>query len=214
MGLKKLTEKSGHMPDSARLVEQLTQCFCRLAKVNSDIREQRARGDLSGNGALLSEQQDLLQRIQDLRNKALPEALLREERMEREMLPAQIEELQGQITTMRAHLLDELRSKAEHFFEQLILVGAKRGNEGAAIVLPPGELRDCLTQALSASEKSQLRSFERSLDSKRIALNAGPGTGTHGKAGSMTVNAMSRASEQHGFDFEIDFAGPLYRNET
>ncbi len=213
MGLRKLTEKSGQMSDIGRLVEQLAQCFCRLAVVNEDIRKQRSRGDLSGQGALMAEQRELLQRTQGLRNIDLPEALLREERAERERLPGQIEDLQRQINGARAQLLEEIQSTAEHFFVKLLLVGGQVGNEGASLVLPI-EIQDCLSRSRAAAEEADIRKFERDLASKRITMNTGLGMQIQGKAGSLAVNAMTRAREEHGFDIERDFFDPLYRDKT
>ncbi len=213
MGLKRSAEKSGQALESERIAGKLTACYVRLRQVNEEIRARRSRNELPGFGDLMGEQRELLQRIEGLRKRDLPAALLHEEMAEKDQLPEQIEDLQRQISKARSSTLEEVLSEAEGFFSKLLLVGATVGNEAATLGIPP-DLRGIISRARAAAEKSDIRNLERVLAQKRVALNMGTGVLIEGRAGSLNAQAMAKATEDAGFDMEADFFGPLYRDRT
>jgi len=213
MALKRSAEKSGQALESERITGKLTACYVRLRQVNEEIRARRSRNELPGSGDLMGEQRELLQRIEGLRKRDLPTALLREDLAEKDQLPEQIEDLQRQIGKARSSLLEEVLGEAEGFFSKLILIGAAIGNEGATIGIPP-DLRGSISRAMANAEKSSIRNLERFLAEKRVSLNMGIGVLTESRAGTLNAQAMAKATEDAGFDIEADFFGPLYRDRT
>lgn len=213
MGLKRSAEKSGQALESERITGKLTACYVRLRQVNEEIRDRRSRNELPSSGDLMGEQRDLLQRIEGLRKRDLPTALLHEEMAEKDQLPEQIEDLQRQISKARSSTLEEVLSEAEGFFSKLLLVGATVGNEGATLGIPR-DIRDYLARAMSAAGKSEIRALEAALAKKRVSRSMGIGVLTEGRAGTLNAQAMAKATEEVGFDMEADFFGPLYRDRT
>lgn len=213
MGLKRSAEKSGQALESERITGKLTACYVRLRQVNEEIRARRLRNELPGSGDLMGEQRELLQRIEGLRKRDLPTALLHEEMAKKDQLPEQIEDLQRQISKARSSTLEEVLSEAEGFFSKLLLVGATVGNEGATLGIPR-DIRDSLSRAMSAAGKSDIRTLEADLAKKRVSRNMGIGVLTGGRAGTLNAQAMAKATEEVGFDMEADFFGPLYRDRT
>jgi len=112
MALKRSAEKSGQALESERITGKLTACYVRLRQVNEEIRARRSRNELPGSGDLMGEQRELLQRIEGLRKRDLPAALLHEEMAKKDQLPEQIEDLQRQIGKARSSLLEEVLGEA------------------------------------------------------------------------------------------------------